>query len=213
MQYVESGCMGDFVAFYDDVEMVSVARSSAQAMQGHAATLLNKKANLQHRWTQPPGDSVAAAEALALSMPSEMRSLFVDEIAAATDVLGELLGCDEVGVRLMILRRPMCPRFHIDAVPCRLLIAVDGPGTQWIGRDDVDSQLFENRNSKVPPCAAIQQLMNGAWALMKGGAWQDGFDGVVHSSPQDGKARLLISMDPLFTVGASESRSHRRSTN
>jgi hypothetical protein len=44
--------MGDFVAFYDDdVEMVSVARSATLAMQVHAATLLNKKANLQHRWT------------------------------------------------------------------------------------------------------------------------------------------------------------------
>lgn len=208
MKHLESTHFGDFVALYeDDVEMVTVARRFTSAIQAHAVSLLEENVDLQCRWIQAPGDEAAANDALATSIQEESRRLFADEIAAASDMLGELLGCDEMGVRLMTLRRPMCPRFHVDAVSCRLLMTVDGPGTQWIARDDVDSRLFEDDRSRdVLPLrsgAEIQQLGNGSWTLMKGGAWQEGFDGVVHRSPREGPARLLISMDPLFSDGAA----------
>ncbi|MFT7468792.1 MAG: hypothetical protein ACI8PP_002040 [Candidatus Pseudothioglobus sp.] len=55
-------------------------------------------------------------------MPSGMRSLFVDQIVAAIDVLGEMLGCQEVGVCWMTLWRPMCLRFHVGARPNFFLV-------------------------------------------------------------------------------------------
>jgi len=36
------------------------------------------------------------------------------------------------GTRITTLDRAMCPRFHVDRVPVRLIVTWGGPGTQWL---------------------------------------------------------------------------------
>ena len=49
----------------------------------------------------------------------------------------------------------------------------------------------------------------GNWSLLKGGAWDDRFDGVVHRSPHEAGERLLLSFDPIFTDPGSEPSSRK----
>jgi hypothetical protein len=44
----------------------------------------------------------------------------------------------QVGLRLRLLDSPMCPRFHVDKVPCRMVTTFSGPGTQWLEHNQVN---------------------------------------------------------------------------
>lgn len=209
MRQVLSRHISDFAALHDDdVELVSVGRPSPTALAGLARQLATERRDLQVRWTQNADDGdngveLAASAMAATRLPAAQLQALSDEVTYATDVLTSLLGCPAVGVRVATLRRPMCPRFHVDQVPCRLLIAVDGPGTEWIPSDQVDQGALTRPGADVVPIRAgheVRQFKTGSWSLLKGGAWARHFGGVVHRSPHTDTARLLVSLDPLFSL-------------
>ena len=43
-----------------------------------------------------------------------------------------LFDIKRVGLRLSTLDKAMCPKFHVDRVPCRLVTTYNGPVTQWL---------------------------------------------------------------------------------
>ena len=93
----------------------------------------------------------------------------------------------------------MCPRFHVDRVPCRMLRTYAGPGTEWIAHDHINPQRFSARDEiPLAPGGEVQQLPTGVWSLLKGGLWDGDFPGVVHRSPSSSTARLLATLDPIF---------------
>ncbi len=198
MRRVTSNQLEDFAAIYDeDVEIVSVSRPQAGLCETLSQALIRSRRVPQSRWSQTVGDSQAAAGEL----PPGVDGALVDQIAQASEVLGELLGCERVGVRLETLSAPMCPRFHIDQIPCRMLITLSGSGTEWIPNDDVDWTLFADLDSTQAPLRVegqIRSLTMGHWSLLKGGKWDEQFRGVVHRSPHDAGERLLLSLDPIF---------------
>ncbi len=100
----------------------------------------------------------------------------------------------------------MCPKFHVDRVPCRLVATYSGIATQWLphhavrrerlgvgsqGKTDEESVLYRNPND-------IQQLKAGDIALLKGESWigNEGA-GLVHRSPNvtNESKRLLLTLD------------------
>ena len=129
--------------------------------------------------------------------------MLVDLILESGEVLGSLVDCKKIGVRVATLRSPMCPLFHVDNIRCRMLITLCGEGTQWISNQDVDWEVFldkENKDIPIKENVDIKQLATGYWSLLKGGAWNDNFIGVVHRSPHDKKDRLILSIDPIFDL-------------
>lgn len=194
--------LGDFAAIHDeDVEIVSVARPQARTCETLAMGLIRSRRVPQLRWIQPADDPEAPTSELPATIDADVRSALSDQIAEASEMLGELMGCERVGVRLETLSAPMCPRFHADHVPCRMLITLSGVGTEWIPNSDVDWAVFADLETTAPPVqpnGQIQQLATGAWSLLKGGAWHDCFGGVVHRSPHGVGERLLLSLDPVF---------------
>jgi hypothetical protein len=86
----------------------------------------------------------------------------------------------------------MCPRFHVDKVPCRLVTTYHGIATEWLphhcvnrsklgagnaGKSDEQSGLFQHPNN-------IHQLHQGEVALLKGESWEGNEGaGLVHRSP------------------------------
>ena len=202
MRQVIGGDPGDFAAIYDeDVEIVSVTRPQARTYEGLAERLIRSRQVPQARWVQPADDPEAPASELPTILDADVRSALLDQIAEASEMLGELVDCERVGVRLETLSAPMCPRFHADYVPCRMLITLSGVGTEWIPNSDVDWAVFADLETIAPPVKAnrqVQRLTTGHWSLLKGGAWDDCFRGVVHRSPHDVGERLLLSLDPVF---------------
>ena len=201
MRHVYSDQLADFAAIYQqDVEVVSVTRQRSSSLDTVSEELIRSRRIPETRWVQGTNDPDAAKNALSATIGSEAHTALSAEISEASELLGLLTECNEVGIRLETLRAPMCPRFHVDFVHCRMLITLAGAGTDWIPNGDVDWEAFGDRTSTAPPVhadAEIQQLSAGNWSLLKGGKWSDHFDGVVHRSPHDEGERLLLTLDPI----------------
>ena len=118
------------------------------------------------------------------------------DIAQLAELYRDLLGCPALGLRLEVLDRAMCPRFHVDAVGLRLLCTYRGPGTQWARRD-----VLAHRNDpdaqQVLGCAEPFDAL-----ILKGSAWPGNETaGAVHRSPapsDDPLPRILLSIDAVW---------------
>ena len=202
MRQVTGDQLGDFAAIYDkDVELVSVTRPQANVCEALSRRLIDSRQVPELRWLQSVDDPDATSRVLPSTIDAEVTSSLRAQIAEASEMLGELMECNHVGVRLETLNAPMCPRFHVDHIPCRMLITLSGEGTDWIPNNEVDWHVFDNLETATPPIqenSQIQRLKTGHWSLLKGGAWQNGFRGVVHRSPHDVGERLLLALDPVF---------------
>ena len=187
----------------DDVELVSVKRQKFDTIKDISSDFIKSREVLKLQWHQDLDDSKAIQEILPESVKTSFRSILVDLILESGEILGSLVDCKKIGVRMATLRSPMCPLFHVDNIRCRMLITLYGEGTQWISNQDVDWEVFLDRENKDIPIkenADIKQLATGHWSLLKGGAWNDNFNGVVHRSPHDEKDRLILSLDPIFDL-------------
>ena len=202
MRLVTSNQLSDLAEIYsDDVELVSIARPNFERIESLSQRLILSGQGHQVQWVQAPDEPNVAEEQLPEPIEASVRSMLANQITEGCDVLGALLGCAKVGVRLATLRSPMCPSFHVDRIPCRLLITLGGGGTEWIPNSDVDWSVFTdpaNQNIPLSVGGTVQQLPAGHWSLLKGGAWNGTYHGVVHRSPQEDSERLLLSLDPIF---------------
>ena len=168
------------VAFYQDLcqepQTIEIASKSASAQ-------INEIVGVDHRFAELSKD-----------------------IAELVDMFCCLFDLKRVGLRITPLDRAMCPKFHVDRVPCRLVTTYHGGATEWLphqavdrsklgagsnGKSDEQSGIFANKND-------IQQLNTGDVALLKGELWQGNENaGLVHRSPSASKNdnRLLLTLD------------------
>lgn len=132
--------------------------------------------------------------------------ILIDSIAELVDMFCFLFELKRAGVRLATLDRAMCPRFHVDRVPCRLVTTYQGIATQWLLNKDVDRSKLGQGSNGLPDeesglfssNRSINQLRCGDVALLKGESWYNNENmGLVHRSPAvpDGECRLLLTMD------------------
>ena len=142
------------------------------------------------------------SESLADSSQQEL----CENIAELVDMFCYLFELKRVGLRLTVLNRAMCPKFHVDRVPTRLVTTFQGIATEWLphqtvnreklglgsnGKPDSESGLYKNPDD-------IQQLRCGEVALLKGELWEGNENaGLVHRSPalSADKSRLLLTLD------------------
>ena len=100
----------------------------------------------------------------------------------------------------------MCPRFHVDRLPCRLITTYKGKATEWLQHDYVDRSKLGTGNQGKPDDESglfksvkdVKRLAKGDVAIMKGENWIDNEGrGLVHRSPylDNENSRLLVSLD------------------
>lgn len=150
---------------------------------------------LQVLETLKPGERARLAD-----LPVEQgREHLIDDVALLSTILADLLDCSAVGLRCTRVEHAMCPVWHVDRVPLRLLCTYGGPGTEWL-----DDQGVDHAELKRPAIAegACRRAVAGELVLLKGALWQDndGF-GAIHRSPAiaagEGR-RTLLTLDPLW---------------
>ncbi|GAL13441.1 hypothetical protein JCM19233_4443 [Vibrio astriarenae] len=76
--------------------------------------------------------------------------ILIDSIAELVDMFCFLFELKRAGVRLATLDRAMCPRFHVDRVPCRLVTTYKGIATQWLLNKDVDRSKLGQCSNGLP---------------------------------------------------------------
>ncbi len=201
---------GIFTDIYrDDINIAIWQRQLADSLRLSVTELLAAKPTLQASLSVSPKSAYASVnEALGATATSSALS---EDIAELVDMFCCLFDLKRAGLRLTALDRAMCPRFHVDRVPCRLVTTYQGVATEWLpdhlvdrtklgagnqGKPDEQSGLFHDIHD-------IQSLDRGDVALLKGESWE-GNEGVglVHRSPslpidkpQSGERRLLLTLD------------------
>ena len=158
---------------------------------------------------QPYLSAVCAAADARAQLRKELGAHFdeiADDIAELVDMFCCLFDLNQVGLRMTVLRDTMCPKFHVDHVPCRLVTTYCGIGTQWLPNDAVNREkLGLGSAGKADQVSGIyraendiQQIAAASVALLKGEGWQGNqYAGLVHRSPAipQGESRLLLTLD------------------
>ena len=140
----------------------------------------------------------------------ELGARQIDSLADDAVELIEMFCClfdlNRVELRMTVLRDSMCPKFHVDHVPCRLVTTYSGIGTQWLPNNVVRREKLGIGSAEKPDTVSglyrsendIQQMTLADVALLKGEAWQGNQGaGLVHRSPalKKGQHRLFLSLD------------------
>ncbi|WP_158773806.1 DUF1826 domain-containing protein [Cobetia sp. L2A1] len=155
---------------------------------------------LHMRWRGPIAEVRQALERY-LPAPDAGEAL-IDDISTLGAAMGELFEVTDIGLRLEVTQQAMCPRFHVDKIPVRLVTTYQGPGTQWLPEGAADRlALGHGQHGHQDICIdpeQIRELRPGSLALLKGECWPGNEGrGLIHRSPvvPNGK-RLMLSIDP-----------------
>ncbi len=134
------------------------------------------------------------------------RKALCEHIALVVDMFCTLFELKQVGLRLTRLDHAMCPKFHVDKVPCRLVTTFSGIATEWLAHEKVDRSklgagsigIADEVSGIMQDPQDVQRLSVGDIALLKGEGWFDNQNGgAVHRSPAitEHEQRLLLTLD------------------
>ena len=125
---------------------------------------------------------------------------FVADVAWLALAFACLLNARRIGLRLRMLEKPMCPRFHVDHVPLRLITTYAGAGSEWLQEGSMPRRHLGDPAAEPTDPAAIDRLRPGDVALFKGEKWMGNEGaGIIHRSPQatGTERRLILTLDWL----------------
>ena len=194
--------LGDI--YQENTNMVIWKRELDNAIQKAANVIIDTNPSLEISRVVSPDDTYAEIRnALGLS---ENASIISKDVANLVGMFCTLFDLKQVGLRLAVLDRAMCPRFHVDRVPCRLLTTYLGVATEWLPHHNADRSKLGIGNQGKPDEESgimnsnkdIKYLNQGDVALLKGEAWEGNEGaGLIHRSPKlnSNSQRLLLTID------------------
>ncbi len=193
--------------YQSDVNMCIVSREMSASVEAFIAQLLAVEQDINLTQIM----SIATLDIKTL-LPSYLHfegyDDFCADVAHLIDVFSHLFELEHVGLRLSVLDKAMCPKFHVDHVPCRLISTYGGIGTQWLEDVFVDRRKLGSGSDGlsdevsgliVADLAVISTMPTYAIGLFKGSKWEGNeLHGAVHRSPkllENAPRRLLLTLD------------------
>ncbi|MFT7223163.1 MAG: hypothetical protein ACI82Z_000696, partial [Cellvibrionaceae bacterium] len=165
--------------YQEAANIVIWQRRLANKLTEAANVILLTNPALQTSVIVSPQEANAAVKKALGSSP--FAASLSENIAELVDMFCCLFDLKRAGLRLTALVHPICLRFHVDRVPCRLVTTYQGVGTEWLphlaadrsklgagnlGKPDEQSGLFESATD-------IRHLSQGDVALLKGEFWHE----------------------------------------
>jgi len=128
------------------------------------------------------------------------QAAFLQDVSWLASAFACLFDAKRIGLRLRILDKAMCPRFHVDHVPVRLITSYAGVGSEWLAEGVMARRRLGEPAAEPSDPSLIQRAEAGHVLLAKGEKWigNEGC-GLIHRSPQPpaGERRLLLTLDWL----------------
>ncbi|QNU65087.1 DUF1826 domain-containing protein [Halomonas titanicae] len=156
----------------------------------------------QYSWLGHPDEAFIADLRRHIPAP-DAASPLIEDMATIAEAIAFLFDTQTVGIRLRLLTSAMCPRFHCDNLPVRMVITYFGPGSEWLPEHAINREGLgaphPERSDIATDTSAIQRLSPGDIALIKGSGWVGCEErGLVHRSPalENGSKRLLMTIEP-----------------
>ncbi len=192
--------------YEQDVNLCQIERSCPLAIEQFICKALNDCGHIETSQTVDP-KKFNFAQLWPKASALTGYKVWTQDVALLVSAFSELFGRDQVGMRLRTLDKAMCPRFHVDRVPVRLICSYGGLGTEWLPEFVVNRQklgmgscgLADAESGLISNPKAIRQMPAYAVGLMKGENWEGNEGhGLVHRSPRPTAAqprRLIITLD------------------
>ncbi|MCG6659589.1 DUF1826 domain-containing protein [Halomonas campisalis] len=188
--------------FEDAINIAVMRRRPSAALQQSAQAQCLTDRAWQLAWLGQPGDELRADLLKRLPAPEAAEAL-IEDVQLLAEAMACLFDTETVGIRLRLLDAAMCPRFHVDNLPVRLVSTYHGPGSEWLPEAAVERAGLGAPSASKPEIVrdhdAIQRLAIGDLALLKGAGWEGNeHRALVHRSPAvaEGQKRLLLTIDP-----------------
>jgi hypothetical protein len=128
------------------------------------------------------------------------QAAFLQDVSWLVSAFACLFDAKRIGLRLRILDQAMCPRFHVDHVPVRLITSYAGVGSEWLHEGVMARRRLGDPAAEPSDDVLIERTQAGHVLLAKGEKWigNEG-GGLIHRSPQPpaGERRLLLTLDWL----------------
>lgn len=185
-----------------EVNIAIWQRSLSDDLSKLTARFVAAKPSFQTSITLAPQN---AASVISNELKFEGSELLSENIAELIDMFCFLFALKRTGLRLSVIDRAMCPRFHVDHVPCRLVSTYQGVATDWLAHSDVNREKLgrgsngqsDSESGLYQSESQIKKLHAGDVALLKGERWEGNEGaGLVHRSPSvSAQQRLLLTLD------------------
>lgn len=146
------------------------------------------------RRTLAPGSVAGAVHAAcAEAGTGDCATALAAEVAALATQAMEVFASPLLALRLDVTEGQPCPKWHVDAVPGRLLCTLRGPGTEYgpIGPEG--------------EAQTVHSMPRGTVGVFRGVLWPGReLAAIVHRSPprDAGGPRLVVVIDPVPEAGA-----------
>lgn len=190
--------------YQEDVNIAIWKRELSNDVKADVKDLLKNRGNYREALIATPQNTHAQL----VELGDEFRSAHAlcEDIAELVDMFCLLNDQKQAGLRLAVLDDVMCPRFHTDKVPCRLICTYHGVTTEWLPHNKADRSKLGRGNDGLADDKSgiyqseddINQLEIGDVAMLKGEIWPGNENaGLIHRSPKvpDGHKRLLLTLD------------------
>ena len=190
--------------YQEDINMVVWKRDLAKNLEQAADAIIESNPTLEELLVVSPEKAFDSVKKVLGS--SQEAEVLAEDIAHLVDMFCCLFDLKRGALRMTVLDRAMCPKFHVDKVPCRLITTFQGAATEWLPHHAVNRQKLGIGSNGQPDDQSglyqrhddIQQLNCGDVGLLKGELWSGNESaGLVHRSPalEIGERRLLLTLD------------------
>lgn len=189
--------------YLEETNIAIWQRQLSATLKQSVDAFLRSNPNFQLSMTVAPQSVLSS---ISESLGNNDQVELCENIAELTSMFCCLFELKRAGLRLTALDRAMCPKFHVDKVPCRLITTFQGAATEWLPHHAVNRQKLGIGSNGQPDDQSglyqrhddIQQLNCGDVGLLKGELWSGNESaGLVHRSPalEIGERRLLLTLD------------------
>ena len=191
--------------FQEEINISVWQRNLNSAIMEASEHIIDTNPNLQISKVITPNE---VNEILISELGSDNNLIyFYKDVSELVQMFHYLFDLKNIGFRLRVLDHAMCPRFHVDRVPCRLISTYKGIASEWLPHQKVDRSKLGTGNQGKPDeesgiyknISDIEYLDEGHVALFKGESWEGNEGaGLVHRSPKvenEDQKRLLLTLD------------------
>ena len=123
----------------------------------------------------------------------KLKTWLIEDISACVNWLSSVSNTTGFNIKLEVITERMCPKFHVDRVPMRLLCTYVGPGTEWTDANTAYSVNFEEPFDPEN----ISQVPSEGILIFSGAHGANSLAPLWHRSPDvpQGVRRILLCVN------------------
>lgn len=185
---------------YDEpVQLINWQRQLSREIEQEIGQLISTRNTFTFRIILPPNE---VANWLQQQWSDRQYPHLAKDVEMLATLYADLFEIAEIGLRLELVNKTLCPLFHVDKVPCRLVSTYTGRTTEWLTDDNTNRAALSERDHHHIAIDenALNRVSVGDVLLFKGQSWHDvEGDGVVHRSPEatPEQRRLILTLDMI----------------